>query len=209
MLNRRGAAQGCSESAACSDGAAPSRHPQAPRGSPWRSLLCGALAVLASCAGAGIITSGRTLSPANVAGDRPALSPGTRDGSRGGAGQHSLGLSEGNYSLLDGGTCESCAARIRHQCGYPFFGHAVPPELLVPGRLGSRQTLSETALCFLWYAKSFWMRGTGGATGLMHYRYRGYVCLPACLPALYMFIQCCGAWTTRRRLRAICIFLYF
>jgi hypothetical protein len=33
-----------------------------------------------------------------------------------------LGLSEGNYSLLDGSTCVSCVDRIQRLCGYRISG---------------------------------------------------------------------------------------
>ena len=44
-----------------------------------------------------------------------------------------LGLSGGNYSLLDGGMCEFCAARIRRLCGYRMVDNSVPDELLEQG----------------------------------------------------------------------------
>ena len=163
MLSRRGATQGRGVSA---DWDAGSRQtdpvPQASQGSFYRVLF----AVLATCAGI-LSLPWWALEQAKVATD---LSIAVERGR--GTGQQLLGVSEGNYSLLDGGTCGSCGARIRRQCGHPFV-HEVPKELLVPGRLGSRESLSETALCFLWYAKSFWMRGTGGSKGLMHFRLGG------------------------------------
>ena len=36
--------------------------------------------------------------------------------------QVELGLSEGNYSLLDGSTCVSCVDRIQRLCGYRISG---------------------------------------------------------------------------------------
>ena len=92
---------------------------------------------------------------------------------RGRHAQREHGLAPGRYSLLNGATCVGCAHRIWHQCRYRIWDHSVPSELLVPGRLGDRRNLSELSLCFLWYARSFWMRGTGGGDGLMHFRFGG------------------------------------
>lgn len=39
--------------------------------------------------------------------------------------------------------------------------------------LSDRPELSLAAQCFLWYAKAFWTRATGGAQGVTHYRHGG------------------------------------
>ena len=135
MLSRRGATQGRVVSADWDAGRpAEILLPRAPQGSFYRVLF----AVLATCAGAGIILSlpWWALEQVKVATD---LSIAVERGR--GTGQQLLGLSEGNYSLLDGGTCGSCGTRIRRECGFPFVGHKVPKELLVPGRLGCKELL--------------------------------------------------------------------
>lgn len=139
MLSRRGATQGRGVSADWDAGSATSRDP-VPR-APQRSFYRVLFAVLATCAGAGIILSqpGGALVQVKVATDRPLLSLAAPRGRW--TGQQLLGLSEGNYSLLDGGTCGSCGTRIRRECGFPFVGHKVPKELLVPGRLGCKELL--------------------------------------------------------------------
>jgi hypothetical protein len=136
-------------------------------------VLCWVIAIAA------LVAAIRTrLLPSNgLFGNRPtAESIGALDLTHGQAskeGGREIGISAGNYSLLDGVTCTHCGRRIRQQCGFHLVGNSIPPELLVPGRLGKRTDLSEVALCFLWYAKTFWMRGTGGGTGLVHYRWGG------------------------------------
>ncbi len=136
-------------------------------------VLCWVIAIAA------LVAAIRTrLLPSNgLFGNRPIAesigAPDLTNGEVSPEGGREIGISAGNYSLLDGVTCTNCGRRIRQQCGFRLVGNSIPPELLVPGRLGTRADLSEVALCFLWYAKTFWMRGTGGGAGLVHYRWGG------------------------------------
>ena len=155
-----------------------SRAPSTERAALLFLALCGAVALVSSAVGAGVfvlrsVRRAGNLQVSAVTMWSPAvrqLAPAARASERG---RHERGLAAGRYSLLKGRACATCADRIRLQCGYTIVGDAAPQELMVAGRLGQRHDLSELSQCFLWYSKVFWMRGTGGATGITHYRRGG------------------------------------
>jgi len=67
--------------------------------------------------------------------------------------------------------CVCVCVQLGYYCGFNATGATKPPqELLRPGRLGLRTDLSLWSQCFLWYANTWWSRGTGGAGGLMFYK---------------------------------------
>jgi hypothetical protein len=79
-----------------------------------------------------------------------------------------FGLTQGKYHFMDGVMCQNCAVRLRTLCGYETLNATRPPlELIIPGRLSARPTLSERSQCFMWYANSFWTRPTGGKAGFL------------------------------------------
>ena len=61
-------------------------------------------------------------------------------------------------------------------CSHPGIHHHIPPQpLLLPGRLSERPYLSSLAVCYLFYAETFWSRATGGAKGASFSRMRAGV----------------------------------
>jgi hypothetical protein len=61
-----------------------------------------------------------------------------------------FGLTQGKYHYMDGVMCQNCALRLRKLCGYEVLNATHPPlELIIPGRLSGRPSVSERALCFM------------------------------------------------------------
>jgi hypothetical protein len=79
-----------------------------------------------------------------------------------------FGLTQGKYHYMDGVLCDNCASRLRNLCGFEVLNATRPPlELIIPGRLSLRHSLSERSQCFMWYANNFWTRPTGGKAGFL------------------------------------------
>ena len=79
-----------------------------------------------------------------------------------------FGLTSGRYHDMAGTYCDNCAARLRSLCGFEVVNASRPPlELIVPGRLSDRPSLSQRSQCFLWYANTIWTRPSGGKNGFL------------------------------------------
>ena len=107
---------------------------------------------------------------------------------KGAASPSVFGLSRGPYSKMSNYTRLHKLAGFEHgerpeqgsrfTCNFVSFQFQpanstatpadAPPHasLLLPGLLSQRPNLSNTALCFLFYAEQFWTRATGGAKGV-------------------------------------------
>ena len=90
-----------------------------------------------------------------------------------GEGLPTFGLTEGEY-LDNGKFCFHCGNQTHWCTGKKSSTTRPPPELLAPGRLAPR-SLSETAECFLWYAKELYTRPAGGPRGFWAQRIGGEV----------------------------------